>query len=434
MKAAMSDTRWRSRIAPASCDTLVTIEQLAERRRVIFAKNSDRSGLECQPLFYSPRLTHGAGAELNCQYLRIPQARETLGILGSRPWWLWGFEHGVNEAGVAIGNEALFTREEIPPVGLLGMDLVRLGLERGHSASEAVTVITTLLEQHGQGGPAVRAGGSYHNSFLIADPTEAWILETSGRHWVGRRVRSRAAISNLATIEDDWEIASNGIDAYARSRGWWKTTNSTRLNFRAAFEDPSMRYIGEDRYRASCAFLAGPDALDIKDMFRHLRHHQPDVGAEPPAPNRPRSICCHPDQYPDSTCASMVVELNDVVRHGVAWCSMATPCSGVFIPVPIGAPIPEPLLNGTGESAPWSVWWSMRHLQELVDTDREKLNPVVRETWRAWEEDLLREVDQNPLQVGAEVWSRVAKLQDTAMTLIDRVSAWTRGQGASVPN
>jgi len=35
--------------------------------------------------------------------------------------------------------------------GLLGMDLLRLGLERGKTAQEAVNVITSLLEEHGQG-------------------------------------------------------------------------------------------------------------------------------------------------------------------------------------------------------------------------------------------------------------------------------------------
>jgi len=34
----------------ASCDTVVVIDDDTRRRRVIFAKNSDRSGVECQPL------------------------------------------------------------------------------------------------------------------------------------------------------------------------------------------------------------------------------------------------------------------------------------------------------------------------------------------------------------------------------------------------
>ena len=88
------------------------------------------------------------------------------------------------------------------------MDLLRLGLERGRTADDAKRAITDLLERHGQGGSAQYGGRRfYHNSFIIADPGTAWVLETSGRHWVARRVRGRAAVSNLATIGDDWDGA-----------------------------------------------------------------------------------------------------------------------------------------------------------------------------------------------------------------------------------
>ena len=114
------------------CDTLgVLLDSGA-----LFGKNSDRSPNEAQVTEYYPARVYDGG-DVACTYRRIPQARETLGVLLSRPAWMWGAEIGVNEAGVAIGNEAVFTKGTYGPPSLTGMDLLRLGLERAESAERA---------------------------------------------------------------------------------------------------------------------------------------------------------------------------------------------------------------------------------------------------------------------------------------------------------
>lgn len=412
----------------ASCDTLVVLGPHAQEGHALFAKNSDRPPTECQPLFQAPRTIHPAGTTVRCQYLEIPQAWETLAVLGSRPWWLWGFEHGVNECRVAIGNEALHTREDLGDTGLLGMDLVRLGLERGRSAAEAKRAITDLLERYGQGGTAAfGATRRYHNSFLIADPDEAWILETSGRHWVARRVRDRAAISNLVTITDDWDEASEDIEGYARKRGWWRETSGRRLNFREAFENPEPRYRAEARWEASCRFLASEHRPTAAALMRHLRDHYD--GGTVYVPGRkegdPRgwSVCMHPNPSQSATAASMVVELprNPAIAMGV-WCSMATPCTSVFLPVALDAPLPEALTRGGPEPDPVSAWWAMKAIGDAVMAAPETLTPIVQECWTAWERELLADRGRDWAGVGRGLSDRVAVMLRRRRALLEKLA------------
>jgi secernin len=191
---------------------------LAQSGLATLAKNSDREPNEAQYLTRTAAADHAPGSTLRCTYIELPQAARTHAVLGSRPWWMWGFEHGVNEHGLAIGNEAVWSRVpgSLEP-GLLGMDLLRLTLERAATAEEGLAVMTALLEQYGQSGStsATRAA-TYHNSFIIADAAEAWILETAGRHWAAKRVAGWAAISNVYSGAID--RLTNGCPGSARPR------------------------------------------------------------------------------------------------------------------------------------------------------------------------------------------------------------------------
>jgi secernin len=418
----------RATMRETSCDTLVVLGRHTRDGHTLFAKNSDRPPDECQPLFRAPRLAHPAGALLRCQYVDVPQVSETFAVLGSRPWWLWGFEHGVNELRVAIGNEALHTREEPEVTGLLGMDLVRLGLERGRTAAEAKLVITTLLERHGQGGSASQRGTRrYHNSFIIADPAEAWVLETSGRHWVARRVRDRAAISNCATVEDDWDEASAGIEAYAQARGWWPSSGR-RLNFREAFEDPAARYRAEARLAASCRFLAGATPPTVAGMMRHLRDHH--EGGTIPVRGRKDgdplgwSVCMHPDPGVSATAASLVAELpRDPAVPPALWCSQGTPCTSVFLPVGLDAPLPAALTAGGGEPDPVSSWWVQKALGDAAMVDPARLVPIVQRAWATWEGELVAESARDRAGAGPRLEARVAAMLERGRALRAEVEA-----------
>lgn len=196
------------------CDTFVALPDVTPGGELIFGKNSDRPRGEVQDVMSFPAQRHAAGDMLQCTYLQIPQARRTFAVILSKPRWMWGAEMGANEHGVVIGNEAVWTTEPCAETGLLGMDLVRLGLERAATAGEALQLIVDLMEAYGQGGNcAEHFSFNYHNSYLIADQEEAWVLETAGRYWVAEKITSGTrSISNSLSIHGKGDLRHAELD------------------------------------------------------------------------------------------------------------------------------------------------------------------------------------------------------------------------------
>ena len=187
------------------CDTLGFVG----KDRAIFGKNSDRSPNEPQLLEYTAALlrfdtlvehtfvegqrlpiAHEKKAMQKLTYCSVEQSGESHAVLLSRPSWMWGAEMGVNDCGLCIGNEAVFTRGKYGKEGLTGMDLVRLALERSDSAKAALELIIDFLERYGQGGNCGYDHEFYYdNSFLLMDAEEQrslLLLQT----WDRRRMRS----------------------------------------------------------------------------------------------------------------------------------------------------------------------------------------------------------------------------------------------------
>ena len=125
------------------CDTFVALGNSTRDGSVLFAKNSDRDPNEAHALVMVPAATHQPGEKVKCTYIEIPQVEKTFQVLLAKPFWIWGAEMGANEFGVTIGNEALFTREPYQKEpGLIGMDFLRLALERGKTAAGAMTFLS----------------------------------------------------------------------------------------------------------------------------------------------------------------------------------------------------------------------------------------------------------------------------------------------------
>lgn len=406
-----------------ACDSLVALGNATADGVTLFAKNSDRPSAECQPLVQVPAQRHAPGTRLRCQYIEIAQAPETARVIGSRPYWLWGFEHGLNEHGVAIGNHTVFTKDALQGHGLIGMDLVRLGLERARTALAAAEVISGLIEAHGQGGSGYAdKDWPYHNSFLIADRGAAYLLESSERHWALRRVSDVASASNHLGIGADWDALSDGTIEHAIAKGWWNENADARFDFAAAYRDTSMapEVISSGRHRRSCELLTRDRGrLSPAALRGALRDHYGETYQRGRRPDDERyfSLCMHAEPV-GCTTASMVAQLpaerDDLLRY---WGSLGSPCVGVFLPYYVDGELPHALSRGGEHATPDSPWWRFKTLLTLVERDWPRLGPQVRAYW----DDLERVLDGEAQDVeGKAVRLRRAGQRDAAARMLTR--------------
>ena len=392
------------------CDTWVAMSDATLTQNVIWGKNSDRPIFDCQPLVFYPRCEWPAGSTVELEYLKLPQVERTCATLGSSPYWCWGYEEGINEHSVVIGNEAIFTktfREAAaacrqgadPELGLLGMDLIRLALERSQTAGQAVEVMGALIEQYGQFGSGIptrtHAEGGYDNSFLIADPTEAWILEAVNRRWVAKRIsQGYSSISNQPTIRTQWDAGSPDIEGYALSKGWWPDARRKQLDFARAYIDERVsRQVSHIRLMRSRQLLAErAGQITPQWMMRIARDHYEDTFLGGPyfdaADPDFHSICMHVSAADftwgntASSCVAVLPKCPD--EFPVFWWTPGPPCNGCYVPFFVhGGRLPQVVSNAgragrhitpppeaaEDEFSPDSYWWLFRRLMDIVKGD-----------------------------------------------------------------
>ena len=317
------------------CDTMVALGSATKDGNTIFAKNSDRQPNEPLLMQRIPGQTHAEGAQVKCTYITIEQARETYDVLLLKPSWMWGAEMGANEFGLNIGNEAVFTKIKQGPPSLLGMDLLRLALERTKTSLEALHLITDLLAKYGQGGNCgYEKRFVYHNSFLIADRNSAWVLETAGPYWVAERVRDVRAISNRLSIGKDYDLAHPDVVSYAIARGWCKSASD--FDFARCYSNALItRFSGSRSRHNTCSARLEREKgkITVETMMSILRSHDENMGGKNVF-SRPSlgSVCMHGGGLVgDHTTGSYVASLGE--PRDTYWITGgSTPCISVFKP------------------------------------------------------------------------------------------------------
>ena len=338
------------------------------------------------------------GCTLRTQYLTIGDTGAHAALL-SCPTWIWGAEHGVNEYGVAIGNERVGTTHDAARAkpALTGMDLVRLGLERSRSAAEAVDVMIGLLESCGQGGitDAVH-GEAYDSSFLVADPGEAFVLETAGTDYAV--APARGATRHLKPAR------ASAPGGPGPPRRWPPATAFTQ--FRDAAEDTLQ---AEGRLRPAAAF-------SIRLLPAGSRHARPPptCATMAPVPGEPRgsressshprrgsadeltgvTVCMHIRDL-CVTAASMIAELPDALGDGAplrVYVAPGSPCVSIYVPAfPLSSKGPPPFvpIELSGEE----LWHAADAVRRRVEADPDAL-PSVRAVLQPVEDEIWFEADE----------------------------------------
>jgi hypothetical protein len=357
------------------CDTLAVVGE----GRAVFAKNSDRPPGEPQVVEWNP--ARPALPRLRTQYLELDDT-PGYAFCGSRSTWLWGAEHGVNEHGLAVGNEKVWTVDDprAQPPALIGMDLVRLALERAATADDALDIVTSLLARHGQGGSGEADHDEpYYSSFLLVDPHGGWVLETSARTWAARPLTSGAAISNRISLTTDWTRASRDVPTGHDFDQW---------------RDPlAPTGIADHRLHATSAVVERGAIADPRTVVATLRHHgtrpwgapggDPGDVCVPPADVQDDwsgvTVCMHIRGY-QATTASMIAEIHSDATPTRLWTALGSPCASVYVPC-----FPPAIPAELALASEWARFAALRDRVEgapdaLADV-RAVLAPVEAELW-----------------------------------------------------
>jgi dipeptidase len=367
------------------CDSFVALPSATTTKTTLAAKNADCEINEAQAVLRLPRRRYPEGAMMRSTHIVVPQVRETHEIIIDKSYWTWGGEIGINEHGLAVGNEAIFSKSEEGSDGLITGDLLRLMLERARSCDEAMQVLGDVLAAHGQGGNCELRGNShFDSSYLVSDRSSAYVIETAGREWVVRRVEGVGAISNAMTIHADWQ----------ESRTSLKQNSSGKIDFQRAFEDEEKVAAVGARQRQKVAFdwLKGREGrIGLRTMADLLRQHPDDY--DPAEGEVCTNICMHAGPHPNrfwQACGAMIMET--APEGAMAWATATSgTCVSIFKPVYFGVPMPEagPLPRETYTDG--ALWWKHEHLHRRAMASFQTLGAEIRASFEHLEDGFFAE-------------------------------------------
>ncbi len=387
-----------------SCTTILAGKSVTEDGSVMHGHNEDMGFSASGRLWSVGAATHKKGDMIEVPYQKIAQQKETyqywasgntlsstgLGVSAeTRPYD--SILVGMNQWGVAMSCNWMWSKEgNMPEEGIRRYAIRQLILERAKTAKGAVKIIGDFIDQHGQAD----WGGL---TYCLADPNEAWIVETTTKNWVAKRIKDDEiwVIANRFTIGKDYEMSSKGLVAFAKQKGWYDPAKGD-FSFRDVYGRPekmNQAYDKDREARVKRLLESKKGILTTEDLFLVLRDRyegtskytrplQDEIWREVSEGRViPRTISTNLCQ------SSSVAQLRSdipVEVGAVMWYAMAAPHYSGYFPVYAGATtIPEEFSNVNSAYSPDSAWWVFRMLQKVGDTQYELAYPSLNNFWTA---------------------------------------------------
>jgi hypothetical protein len=305
-------------------DMILALQEASANRTTIFGLNHHAEGRVRHAVRIVPAMTHEPGENAHTSSFLVPQARQTFAVLGVQSAGAWGFLHGVNEHHVAVGMTEWQSRRGPEQTDDTGADLVRLALERSRSAYHAVEVLTVLLEHYGE----TLGHAPSDNIFVIADPSESFVLEASGRYWALIECTSLRAVTDAAMIRQDWRRLAPGLHDFAIERGWWQD-DGNKLDFVRCLGQKNDRTLAAQKRwgHQSLALAQQQGAIDLYFLRRML--------ADQEQYNRHLYV---PET--SSFAGSFLIDLQSREEPILAWVAFGPPQLPLYFPLCLNGDLP----------------------------------------------------------------------------------------------